>query len=84
MRNAMLVEPSNFQCEAQGPLRGGAGALLQGGCRVEEKAGEGEERQGREAQGEVSEQIAKVSAQATDPIALHRLFSQTIAVQTSM
>mmetsp|Transcript_10647 Transcript_10647/g.23445 ORF Transcript_10647/g.23445 Transcript_10647/m.23445 type:complete len:100 (+) Transcript_10647:1086-1385(+) len=54
--------PSTFRGEAQGPLRGGAGALLQGGCCLEEEAGEREEKKGSEAQGEASEEIAKVSA----------------------
>ena len=59
--------PSKFQGEAQGPLGGGAGALLQGGSRVEEKTGEGEAREGREAKGEASKEIVKVSAKGTDP-----------------
>ena len=33
---------STFQGEAQGPLGGGAGALLPSGCGMEEEAGEGE------------------------------------------
>ena len=47
--------PSKVQGEAQGPLGGGAGALFQGGSRVEEKTGEGEARDGGEAKGEASE-----------------------------
>ena len=55
------------QGEAQGPLGGGVGALLQCGCQVEEKTGEGEERKGREAQGEAWEESVNVSARGKDP-----------------
>jgi len=56
------------QGEAQGPLGGGVGALLPSGCGMEEEAGEGEgeEREGREVQGEAWEEAAKVSAKVTD------------------
>eukprot|EP00435_Cladocopium_sp_Y103_P006086 s2457_g1.t4 len=50
-----------FYGETQGPLGGGAGALLQGGCGMEEKAGEGEAREGCEAKGEASQDKAKES-----------------------
>ncbi len=63
---------TKFQGEAQGPLGGGAGALLPSRCGVEEEAGEGESegegerKQGCEVQGEAWEKPAKVSAKATD------------------
>ena len=34
-----------FQGEAQGPLGGGAGALLPSGCGMEEEAGEGDQKE---------------------------------------
>ena len=57
-----------FQGKAQGPLGGGAGALLPSGCGMEEEAGEGEgeRKQGCEVQGEAREEAAKVSAKVTD------------------
>ena len=63
---------AKFQGEAQGPLGGGAGALLPSGSGMEEEAeegeseGEGERKQGCEVQGEAWEEAAKVSAKAAD------------------
>ena len=73
---------STFQGKAQGPLGGGAGALLPSGSGMEEEAGEGEgeRKQGCEVQGEAWEEAAKVSAKAAD--AQFPSFQSRASVQT--
>ena len=72
-----------FQGEAQGPLGGGAGALLPSGCGMEEEAGEGEgeEQEGREVQGEARGEATEVSAKAVDA-KVHGSVSDAATVQT--
>ena len=74
---------STFHGETEGPLGGGAGALLPSGCGMEEEAGEGEgeRKQGCEVQGEAWEEAAKVSAKAGDA-KLHGSVSDAATVQT--
>ena len=57
---------SKFQGETQGPLGGGAGALLPSRCGVEEEAGEGEGKEGCKVQGEAWEEAAEISARNTN------------------
>ena len=59
-----------FQGETKGPLGGGAGALLQSRCGMEEEEageGEGKGREDRYVQGEAWKEETKVSAKDADP-----------------
>ena len=60
---------SGVQGEAQGPLGGGAGALVPSRCGMEEEAGKGEggAREGCKAQGKAWAEAAKLTAKSMDP-----------------